>query len=363
MSIAKWFRDSSGRRPARCRRTLSRGVIEALETRKLLSNVTVNTVYGHTSPPIILLYAQSSSTSLAAPIAKSPGSTESPGPVLTTSTPTFTWQPVTGATGYQINIYDNTLKKFYSYKVGASATGFTIDSGVLTAGDSFVWNVRALSGSQSGPPSVYLNFQTPGTALAAPIITSPSSTESPGPVLTTLTPTFTWQSVSGATGYFINIHNLTTNTFYTHAISGGSTTSFTIPSGVLAAGDSYNWHLYAQRGSTTSPPSILLYFQTPGTVLAAPIAKSPGGTESPGPVLTTLTPTFTWQPVTGATGYQINIYDYTLKKFSSYKVGASATSFTIDSGVLTAGDSFVWNVRALSGSVTGPESVYLNFRT
>ena len=70
-----------------------------------------------------------------------------------------------------------------------------------------------------------------------------------------------------------------------------------------------------------------------------------------------------WEAVAGATGYQINVFDVTLSKFTSYTVDAPATSFTIPAGALAAGDAFSWNVRALNGTVTGPESLYYYFQT
>jgi hypothetical protein len=39
--------------------------------------------------------------------------------------------------------------------------------------------------------------------------------------------------------------------------------------------------------------------------------NSPGSSSSPGPVLTTLTPVFSWNAATGATGYGLYIRDMT----------------------------------------------------
>jgi hypothetical protein len=43
-----------------------------------------------------------------------------------------------------------------------------------------------------------------------------------------------------------------------------------------------------------------------------------------------------WDAVSGVTGYQINVYDSTAAKSTSYTVGASVTSYTPES--LTPGD-------------------------
>ena len=307
-----------------------------------------------------------------------PGGTASPGPVLTTSDPTFSWQAVTGVsfTGYQINLENLTTNKFVSYRVGKSATQFTPPAGALAAGDKFVWNLRLRNGDATGPESAYFNFQTPGGLVAPTVVgpgiaESPSNAQSPGPVLTTATPTFTWQAVTGVsfTKYQINLENLTANKFVSYQVDK-SATQFTPPAGALAAGDKFVWNLRLRNGDTTGPESAYFYFQTPGgliapTIVGPGIAESLSSAQSPGPVLTTATPTFTWQAVTGVsfTGYQINLEDLTANKFASYQVDKSEIQFTPSAGALAAGDKFVWNLRLRDGDTTGPESAYFFFQT
>jgi len=334
------------------------------------------------SPSAYMYFQTPAAAVLPTPTAVSPGNATSPGPVLTTLTPTFTWSlpssgsnTTSGITGYQINIADTTASKSYSYTTGASVTSYTIAAGVLTAGDKFAWTVRAVNGNVSGPASSYMYFQAPTAAvLPTPTAISPGNATSPGPVLTTLTPTFTWSlpsgtSTSAITGYEIVIGDSTASKSYTYTV-GASVTSYTIATGVLTAGDSFVWNVRAMNGNVSGPASSYMYFQTPAAaVLPTPTAISPGNTTSPGPVLTTLTPTLTWsvaEPVgaTGTfTGFQINIADTTASKSYSYTVGASVTSYTLAAGVLTAGDSFVWNVRAMNGNVSGSPSTYLYFQT
>lgn len=101
-------------------------------------------------------------TPLKAPTILSPGNTASPGPVISTLTPTFTWDALSGVDGYQLNLYDITQKKFLSFTInGAGTISFATPSAdALAAGDSFVWNLRVLSNGQSGPPSAYFYFRT-----------------------------------------------------------------------------------------------------------------------------------------------------------------------------------------------------------
>ncbi|HSV16483.1 MAG TPA: FG-GAP-like repeat-containing protein [Tepidisphaeraceae bacterium] len=127
-------------------------------------NVTVTNIAGTSPVASADRYTFTSLATLPAPVIFSPGSTAQPGPTITTLTPTFTWRPVTtpGVDGYQLNLYDLTSKKFASFTInGASKSSFTLlAADALAKGHQFVWNLRVLSGGQSGPPSSYFYFQT-----------------------------------------------------------------------------------------------------------------------------------------------------------------------------------------------------------
>ena len=268
-------------------------------------------------------------------------------------------------TAYQLNLDDLTLNKFTSVQVAPTATSYTPTT-PLAAGDKFVWNLRLVNGTVSGPPSTYLYFQTP-LALTAPSVIGPGLTTAPGPVVASDTPTFTWHAVTGETfdTYQLNLYDETTAKFSSTQI-GRSLTSYTAPAGLLAAGDKFVWNLRLKVGPTTGPQSAYLYFQTPHAApLTAPTVIGPGVTTGPGPVVTSTTPTFTWKAVTGEAfdTYQLNLYDETLGKFISFQISSSATSYKVAPGVLAAGDEFVWNLRLKVGTTTGPESAYLYFQT
>jgi hypothetical protein len=305
--------------------------------------------------------------SFAAPVAQSPGTAASPGPVVINLNPTFHWSAVSGVSGYQVHIYDKTDAKYLSANVaGQTATSYKPSAGTLKPGDQFVWNVRDLIGTATGAVSNYLNFQL--HSMPAPTIIGPGSSTSPGPMLTTLTPTLTWHavtSITGFTGYQINLYDNTAKKLQSFVVSP-TATSFKLPAGALTAGHSYVWNLRLRDGSLTGPESLpYLYFRAPSptATLPKPQIVSPGSTLAPGPTLSTLTPTLKWNAVTGVnglTGYQINLYDITTKQFITHTVGASVTQYTLPTP-LTAGDQYVWNVRILVGATSGPPSTYLYF--
>jgi len=353
--------------------------IERLESRQMMSGSSevfrTAASVDHSVGAVSVHATTNPTTTLPAPVIISQGSSASPGPVLTTTAPTFTWQAVTGVnfTGYQINLENLTTRKFVSFVVGKSATQLTPPASALAAGDSFVWNLRLRNGDKTGPESAYFYFQTAAPVpLTAPTILGPGNATAPGTALTTSDPTFTWQAITGVnfTGYQINLENMTTNKFVSFVV-GKSATQFTPPAGALAAGDAFVWNLRLRNGDKTGPESAYFYFQTPAlasastTVPTAPTILGPGASSSPGTLLTTSTPTFTWDAVTGVnfTGYQINLEDLTANKFVSIQVGKSVTQFTPSAGALVAGDTFVWNLRLRNGDTTGPESAYFYFQT
>ena len=188
--------------------------------------------------------------------------------MLSTLTPTFTWTAISGVSGYQINLYNQTTKKSVSYQAAAGATSFTLPAGVLVNNESYVWNVRGLNGTQSGPPSNYLFFVAPPPPhLAAPTATGPGTSASPGPILTTLSPTFTWTATTGATGYQLNLFDLTTSKSLSFKFDA-NTTRYTIPIGTIAASHKFVWNVRILQGTRSGPPSNYLYFQTPSTTTA-----------------------------------------------------------------------------------------------
>jgi len=144
----------------------------------------------------------------------------------------------------------------------------------LQNGKMYRWNMRAFTNAGvSSDYSSTLYFQTPAPTLTPPIPLSPGADSSPGPTINTLTPTFSWQSVSGADYYRFSISIYpygTSNIIYTSPNLSG--TSFNLPSGVLQNGKMYRWNMRAfTNAGVSSDYSSTLYFQTPAPTLTPPI--------------------------------------------------------------------------------------------
>lgn len=90
------------------------------------------------------------------------------------------------------------------------------------------------------PPEAWLDYPLP------PTLVSPGSESPPGPTITTLTPTFEWNSVSTADYYGLYIRDLDMDEIvfnsrddYGHIYG----TSFPLPSGILDYGTHYRWNM------------------------------------------------------------------------------------------------------------------------
>jgi hypothetical protein len=213
---------------------------------------------------------------------------------------------VTGANGYGVYVQDVASGVLvYNNDAVGNVTSLAMPSGTLVAGHSYVWNMRASNGSLFSDYSTKFYFVEQGAAPAAPTPISPGSSSSPGPTLTTLTPTFGWNAVTGANGYGVYVQDVASGVLVYNNDAVGNITSLAISAGTLVAGRSYVWNMRASNGSLFSAYSTKFYFVEQGAAPAAPTPISPGSSSSPGPTLTTLTPTFSWSLVTGAAGYGV----------------------------------------------------------
>ena len=211
-------------------------------------------------------YITNSTTTISPPVALSPGSASAPGPVISSLTPTFSWQGVSGADYYRfsISIYPYGTSNIIYTSPNLSTTSFTLPSGVLSNGNKYRWNIKALT--NAGQQSDYSNtlyFQT-GTITTVPpppIPLSPGYDSAPGELISTLTPTLKWQTVSNADYYALAISVYPYGTSYIiynpQKIYGSS---ITVPSGVLEAGKKYRWNMQSHNSAGWSEVSSTLYF-------------------------------------------------------------------------------------------------------
>ena len=263
-----------------------------------------------------------------------------PSGAVLTATPTYSWQPVTGATGYQLQALNpDSSQKFIETSIPASvcASGTcSFTSGYALALGSYSWRVRGTHAGGGGAwcALVGISVQAP----PAPVPATPN-----GPIVGPLA-TYTWTPVAGATSYGLMVVDSSggIKVLEAHAsasICSGGSCAVTNPT-VLAVGN-YTWQARSTNAAGTSLWSAAKPFTVSGP--AAPVVIAPTGT------VTVAAPTYSWQPSAGATAYQLQVLNPDeSQKFIETSIPASVCasgpcSFT--SGYTLALGSYSWRVR------------------
>jgi fibronectin type 3 domain-containing protein len=190
------------------------------------------------------------------PTGTSPGSTSSPGPTMSSSTVTMSWNSSSGATYYDFGVRDMNTNQL----VVDTTTTNTSYTASLSAGTPYRWNVAACNSAGCSSFTTLLYFQTPGgsSVPSKPTGTSPGSTSSPGPTMSSSTVTMSWNASSGATYYDFGVRDMTTNQLVVD-----TTTSNTFYTANLSPGRTYRWNVAACNSAGCSSFTTALYFKTP----------------------------------------------------------------------------------------------------
>jgi len=191
----------------------------------------------------------------------------SPNTAGQSATPTYTFNTAPGATSYTIFLWDYTTGSGTLFgpltaaqvDFGTPGQGQFIQPTALAPG-TYTWVVSASNASGTSPWSSYMTFDV-GTVLTAPVPISPNT---PGQ---SATPTYTFNTVSGATSYSIFLWNYATESgtlfgpLTSTQVDPGSTGQgqFLQPT-ALAAG-TYTWGVSASNASGVSPWSTYLTFK------------------------------------------------------------------------------------------------------
>jgi hypothetical protein len=169
-------------------------------------------------------------------------------------------------------------------------------------------------------------------------------------------------SGSGATTYELAISDSpygTGNVIYDNAGISGLSSSLAIPSGYLQSGVKYRWNMQATNGAGQSAWSSDLYF-TVNTISGTPptpTGLSPGGSSPPGPTVSTLTPTLTWNVSSGATAYSVSVSQLN----GGTVLAQNVTTNSVICPTLTNGATYLWAVSASNSAGSSPTSAIVYF--
>jgi hypothetical protein len=271
------------------------------------------------------------------------------GTTVTTTTPTFQWSPIAGATNYTLRFEDVTdpLGSFFS---GISVTGTTYTPSLpLINGHTYQWSVNAIE--------VLDSLNVPGTSSSLSRFTvsvpGPPTLQSPaaGASVKVATPTFHWSPVPGASGYDLYLDDTATST---HILSGFPviSTSYALVA-PLTSGDSYQWYVRAfdNYGNVgLAPPALNFSVSVPPPVPVVPVLIGPIAT------ITGATPTFQWMPVPGAAAYAIFIEDKATGNIIYGGAHVYGLSYTPPNPLPGGDTTYDWYIQAIySDGTLGPK--------
>ncbi|MEQ1603867.1 MAG: SpoIID/LytB domain-containing protein [Pyrinomonadaceae bacterium] len=128
-------------------------------------------------------------------------------------------------------------------------------------------------------------------------------------------------------------------------------------------------HYYNANGN----PSGLrngIFQMGPDTIPPPPNLTEPGNQTAPGAVVSTLTPTFQWEPMTGADGYSLYVskfngstYDLVFNSETAVAQPITGTNFTLPAGILVADGQYRWNMSSHIGVGYGTANTFRNYFT
>ena len=310
------------------------------------------------SPALTVSTAQ---TPVPTPI--SPGTSTDTGYQVNTTTPTMQWSG-SGATTYELVIsmspYANANIVYDNKSIPGNSSSLIIPSGQLQVGVRYRWDMKATNSSGTSAWSSDLYFTVTAAVPAAPTLISPGSSASPGPTITTLTPTFAWNASSGATGYGLYVKDVGSGVLVYNNDAVGNITSLVLPSGTLVAGESYVWNMRASNSTGFSSYSTQYYFQEQGVAPATPTNLSPGSSSGPGPTTSSSAVTLSWSAPSGATSYEVAVRDIASGNLVEDST-INTTSFTTSH--LSAGKQYRWDVDACNSAGCSSFALPLYFQT
>ena len=245
----------------------------------------------------------------------------------TDTTPALRWNAVPGAAGYEVQIAGSEAGLASAQSVEAGGTSYTPTS-ALTNLQAHYWRVRAKDGD--GQYGAWSAVQSLAVNIGTVSGLRPSST-------TDTTPTFSWNAVEGAAGYELQIAESQAGVETAPATSV-TVTSY-MPTSALTNGQTHYWRVRAkdgdgQYGAWSAVQSLAVNI---GTVSGL----RPSST-------TDNTPTFSWNAVEGAAGYELQIAESQAGVETAPATSVTVTSYTPTSA-LTNGQTYYWRVRAKDG--------------
>jgi hypothetical protein len=259
---------------------------------------------------------------------------------VTTTTPTYTWNAVVDANSYDLWTPADKTVNYSAIAAGCGSgepTCSVTPSTVLNNGDDVKWTVRS---SNAGGISAWATVSSFYVTILPPVPTLVG----PSGSITTITPTYIWNAVSGATSYDLwTPADKTVNYTAVQAdCDSGEPICSVTPSTVLNNDDEVTWTVRSHNTGKMSAWATASSFNV--TILpAVPTLVGSSG------IITTTTPTYIWNAVSGATSYDLWTPADKTVSYSAADAGCDSgepTCSVTPATVLNNGDTINWTVRS-----------------
>jgi hypothetical protein len=265
----------------------------------------------------------------------------------------FTWNASTTAAAYRIQV--STQADFSILSANSQVSGLLKSGLSLTPGTLYYWRVWAENVGGISEWSETRSFTTNFLAPTAPFPVTPTS----GATDVSFNPTLVWSSPSGITTFEIQIYGdagLTELVESADVPGTGSSYSPYLP----PVSKTYYWIIRSSNAHGTSPWSAAYSFTTripAPTPPPAPNLLSPDQAATGAPIR----PTFTWSPVSGATGYILFVSPDSGFHYFGTTDTVSGASHTVDT--LLADKKYFWWVKTIGAAGVSGLSAQGKFTT
>jgi hypothetical protein len=251
---------------------------------------------------------------------------------------TLTWNTVAGATTYRVQVSTvNTFAILYTQD-STLAAGSKAISG-LSNGTKYFWRVNA---TNAGGASAWAtdSFTTIVGGPAIPVLTAPADNAANVAVA----PTLTWNTVTGATTYRVQVSTI--NTFATLYTQDSTLTAGTKVISGLSNNTKYFWRVNATNVGGTSAWATDS-FTTIVAIPATPVLTTPADNATN----VAVSPTLTWNTVAGAATYRVQVS--TVNTFTTlYAQDSTLTAGSKAMSGLSNSTKYFWRVNATNAGGT-----------
>ena len=282
------------------------------------------------------------------------------GSIGTNYTPTYIWKKVSDATWYYLWVNGpsgNVIQQWYESSAVCNGDTCSTTPSTTLKGGAHTWWIQTWNLGGYGPWSAGMNFNT--TAIPLP---TKATLSSPNGNISTQTPTYTWNNVSGATWYYLWINGPSGNVFKqwyeTSAICTSETCSVT-PSITLASG-AHTWWVQTWNMAGVGPWSDGMNFSvTPPALPGKATLVLPSGSSGSN------TPTYTWNEVSGSTWYYLWVNgpsgNVIKTWYTSAQANCNGSTCSVTPSTALSGGAHTWWIQTWNNTGVGPWSDGMNF--